>query len=114
MPRESLDLDRDQLRFATLARQILIPNSDHEGSIGAARDEGGIRFLRDALVAQPMQQLEGVERRLRQTIGGNEPVTSVERLLHHALLFKYVGKSPVGEHVDQAVALADRVGKPGT
>ncbi len=52
--------------------------------------EFGIRG--DSPISQPVQQLESVERRLRQSVFGDQAKAAVERLLHHSLLFKHVGK----------------------
>ncbi len=65
------------------------------------------------LAAQPMQQGKCVESRLGYTAFGDQAVAAVERSLHDALLFKDVGKRPVGHGIDQPIAQPDIVGEPG-
>src|SRR5579864_5259738 len=107
---QSSDRKSHLLRVAVLLRQKQIPESDYQAAVDASRDDSVIGIGRNAFAAEVMKQLERIERGLRQTAFGQQTKTAVEGLLHHALLFEHVGKSPIAHHLRESVALANCVG----
>ncbi len=55
---------------------------------------------------------EVIKSRLGDAALGEQTEAAVERRLHHALFFEYIGKGPVAHHRREAVALANGVGHP--
>src|SRR5580698_6068352 len=115
--RMALELQGDSLwrrglSSGALSWRIVIPDSNHAGSVFAPSRQGEIGINRNALVAKLVEQCKGGECGLRNAVFGHQSKAAVEGLLYDALLFKDIGECPIRHHIDQAIALADSVGEP--
>src|ERR1700730_6495114 len=93
-------------------RRRVVPYGKYQRPVLSSGKQSGIGIEFDALLAQLVQQFEGIECRLRYSLRSNQSKASVEGRFHYSLLFENVGKSPVRHHVHKTIALADGLGHP--
>src|SRR4029077_1935447 len=80
-----------RLGSAWLTWRNKVPHSYDQRTIRNSRHQRRIGIQCEAFVTKPVQKFERRERRLGNSSRGNQAVATIERLFHHALLFKDVG-----------------------
>src|SRR5260370_33009979 len=95
----ALKTQGDNSRRTRLLGWSIVPHRDHERTITSSCNQRrtGVEF--DSLVAEIVQKLERIERRLWDAVCRNQSEAAIKRRLHHTLLFEHVGKCPVSHDV---------------